>query len=70
MKPNNFSCAAARLHSAIAEADDAPGFQAMARNIVEKTHPSHFDLPAKRFSWGEMAATPQPQPKEEKEDKS
>ena len=35
-KPNNFSCAAARLHSAIAQAEDAPGFQAMAKEIVEK----------------------------------
>lgn len=39
VKPVNFSCAAARLHSAIAEAPDAPGFQAMARGIVEKGAP-------------------------------
>lgn len=30
-KPNHFSCAAARLHSAIAQSADAPGFQAMAK---------------------------------------
>ncbi len=58
---NNFSCAAARLHSAIAEAKDAPGFQAMARNIVEKGHhPEHFEIPRRRFSWGGFPATPQP----------
>lgn len=43
MKPNDFSCAAARLHSAIAEAPDAPGFQAMAKGIVEK-NPTLFEI--------------------------
>lgn len=43
MKPNNFSCAAARLHSAIAEAADAPAFQAKARSIVEKD-PTLFEI--------------------------
>jgi|SRR6185369_1114782 len=43
MKPNHFSCAAARLHSAIAQAPDAPGFQAMAKNIVEKD-PTLFEI--------------------------
>lgn len=43
MKSTNFSCAAARLHSAIAQAPDAPGFQAMAKNIVEK-EPALFSI--------------------------
>lgn len=43
MRPTNFSCAAARLHSAIAQAPDAPGFQAMAKNIVEK-EPALFSI--------------------------
>ncbi len=43
MKPNHFSCAAARLHAAIAQAPDAPGFQAMAKDIVEK-EPTLFSI--------------------------
>jgi hypothetical protein len=35
MKSNNFSCAAARLHSAIAATGDI-AFQTKAKNIVEK----------------------------------
>jgi hypothetical protein len=35
VKPNHFSCAAARLHSAIAESADAPDFRAKAKGIVE-----------------------------------
>jgi len=46
MKSNNFSCAAARLHSAIAQAADAPGFQAMAKEIVEKD-PTLFTISKK-----------------------
>lgn len=46
MKPNNFSCAAARLHSAIAEAPGAPGFQAMAKGIVERD-PTLFTISKK-----------------------
>lgn len=64
MKPNDFSCAAARLHSAIAEATDAPGFRAMARNIVEKEDSQEFHLPkrATRLSFSTMQAV-----KEEKD---
>lgn len=57
-RPNNFSCAAARLHSAIAEATDAPGFRAMAREIVEKEDSKEFHLPKResRISWSAMKA--------------
>jgi hypothetical protein len=57
-KPNDFSCAAARLHSAIAEATDAPGFRAMARDIVEKEDSKEFHLPKResRLSWSAMKA--------------
>lgn len=57
-RSNNFSCAAARLHSAIAEATDAPGFRAMARNIVEKEDSQEFHLPkrATRLSFSTMQA--------------
>lgn len=43
LKSNNFSCAAARLHSAIAQSDNAPVFQAKARNIVERD-PTLFEI--------------------------
>lgn len=43
MKPNDFSCAAARLHSAIAQSADAPGFQAKAKSIVERD-PTLFEI--------------------------
>ena len=64
VKPNNFSCAAARLHSAIAEADNAPGFRAMARDIVEKEDSQEFHLPKRptRLSFGTFQAV-----KEEKD---
>lgn len=57
-RSNDFSCAAARLHSAIAEATDAPGFRAMARNIVEKEDSQEFHLPkrATRLSFSAMQA--------------
>lgn len=36
-KPNNFSCAAARLHSAIAEAEaEHPGSGALLKKVAEK----------------------------------
>lgn len=61
-KPNNFSCAAARLHSAILEAPDAPGFQAMARDIVEKEDSKEFHLPKResRLSFSTMQAVKEP----------
>lgn len=43
-KPNHFSCAAARLHSAIAEAPDAPDFRAKAKGLVENEEPALFEI--------------------------
>ena len=49
MKPNNFSCAAARLHSAISESKDAPAFQTKAKGIVENDdqEPMLFEIQKK-----------------------
>ena len=44
MKSGNFSCAAARLHSAISESKDAPEFQAKAKGIVENDPPMLFEI--------------------------
>ncbi len=62
-KPNEFSCAAARLHAAIAKADNAPGFRAMARPIVEKEDSQEFILPKRnlRLSFSTMQAVKKPE---------
>lgn len=52
-KPNHFSCAAARLHSAIAESTTVPAFRAKYGRIVEKdpeeevSYHEDFELPKK-----------------------
>lgn len=60
-KPNNFSCAAARAFSLIAEADkESPGAGRMLRMVVEKEPDLVLEVPKKRFSWGGFPATPHP----------
>lgn len=58
-KGNHFSCAAARAFSLITEAEkEQPGAGRRLQMVVEK--PIQFEIPTKRFSWGELPATPQP----------